>query len=215
MFIGCRFLIGFGLSFACLAAPILITELAFPTHRAPITSMYNSTWYLGSIVAAWVTYGTFRIQSDWAWRIPSVLQGLPSLLQVILIFLVVPESPRWLIDHGREEAAFKVLAKYHCGGDMEDPLVAFEVDEIKEAIRLEKEAKSNSSFKSLFATPGNRRRMRIIIAIAFFSQWSGNGIVSYYLNIALKGIGITSEGSQTLFNGILQVSHPFCVEGQS
>jgi len=205
MFIGCRFLIGFGLSFACLAAPILITELAFPTHRAPITSLYNSSWYLGSIVAAWVTYGTFRIPNDWSWRIPSVLQGLPSVIQVLLIFLVVPESPRWLIDHGREEQATKIIAKYHCGGDMEDPLVSFEIEEIKEAIRMEKEANSSSSFKQLFATKGNRRRMRIIIAIAFFSQWSGNGIVSYYLNIALKGIGITSESSQTLFNGILQV----------
>lgn len=57
MFIAARGLIGFGLSFACLAAPVLITEIAFPTHRAPLTSMYNSTWYLGSIVAAWTTYG--------------------------------------------------------------------------------------------------------------------------------------------------------------
>jgi MFS family permease len=205
MFIGCRFLIGFGLSFACLAAPILITELAFPTHRAPITSLYNSTWYLGSIVAAWVTYGTFRIQNNWAWRIPSALQGLPSILQILLIFVVCPESPRWLIDNGKEEQATAIIAKYHCGGDFEDPLVAFEVEEIKESIRIEREAKAGASYKQLFATKGNRRRMRIIIAIAFFSQWSGNGIVSYYLNIALKGIGITSQGSQTLFNGVLQL----------
>jgi MFS family permease len=75
MFIGARFLIGFGLSFACIAAPVLITELAFPTHRAPITSLYNSTWYLGSIVAAWTTYGTFQRQNDWSWRIPSLVQG--------------------------------------------------------------------------------------------------------------------------------------------
>jgi MFS family permease len=42
MFIGCRFLIGFGLAFACMASPVLITELAFPTHRAPITGLYNT-----------------------------------------------------------------------------------------------------------------------------------------------------------------------------
>jgi MFS family permease len=54
MFIGARGLIGFGLGFACAAAPLLITELSFPTHRGPLTSLYNSSWYLGSIVAAWV-----------------------------------------------------------------------------------------------------------------------------------------------------------------
>lgn len=44
MFIGCRFLIGFGLSFASVAAPILVTELAFPTQRAQLTSLYNTCW---------------------------------------------------------------------------------------------------------------------------------------------------------------------------
>jgi MFS family permease len=47
MFVGCRFLLGFGLAIAGVAAPILITELAFPTHRAGVTSLYNSSWYLG------------------------------------------------------------------------------------------------------------------------------------------------------------------------
>lgn len=175
MFIGCRFLIGFGLSFACLAAPILITELAYPAHRAQLTSLYNSSWYLGSIIAAWTTFGTFRIDSSWSWRIPSLLQGLPSVIQVILIFFI-PESPRWLVANGKEALATRVICKHHCGGDTTDPLINFEIQEIKEAIRLEQEATATASYKSLFSTSGNRKRMRIIIAIAFFSQWSGNGI---------------------------------------
>jgi MFS family permease len=118
MFIGARFLVGFGLSFACIAAPVLITELAFPTHRAPLTSLYNSTWYLGSIVAAWTTYGTFRVQSNWSWRIPSAVQALPSVLQLFLIFFI-PESPRWLINKGQDERAIQILGKWHCGGNMD------------------------------------------------------------------------------------------------
>lgn len=39
-----RFLIGFGLTFAGSAAPLLITEVAFPSHRGQATSMYNSLW---------------------------------------------------------------------------------------------------------------------------------------------------------------------------
>lgn len=165
MFIGARFLIGFGLSFACIAAPVLITELAFPTHRAPITSLYNSTWYLGSIVAAWTTYGTFRIPNTWGWRIPSLLQGVPSVLQFCLIWFI-PESPRWLIDHGKEEQAERIIARYHANGDINDPLVAFECKEIKEAIRVEKLANQSSSYKSLFTNKGNLRRMAVIIPIA-------------------------------------------------
>lgn len=57
MFIGARGLIGFGLTFAQNAAPLLITELAYPTQRGPMTSLFNSLWYSGNIVAAWTTFG--------------------------------------------------------------------------------------------------------------------------------------------------------------
>jgi len=204
MFIASRFLIGFGVAIASLACPILITELAFPTHRAGVTSLYNSSWYLGSIIAGWSTYGTFRIPSTWAWRIPSVLQALCPIIQLTFIWFI-PESPRWLVDRGRDEEAIHVIRKHHCGGNGDDPLIEFEYQEIKEALRLEKEAKNSSTYLSLFKTKGNLKRMRVIIALAFFSQWSGNGIVSYYLTKVLNGIGITGQGEQLLINGILQI----------
>lgn len=170
-----------------MASPVLITELAFPTHRAPITGLYNSSWYLGSILAAWVTYGTFRIDGTWSWRIPSLLQGVPSVLQLILVFLIVPESPRWLVKVGKDEQALATIAKYHCNGDTTDPLIQFEYQEIKEALRVEMEINRTSSYKALFSTPGNRRRMMAIIPYSFFSQWSGV--------------------SHTLYGGCVPISH--------
>lgn len=58
MFIAARFLIGFGVAIAHGSAPLLIAELVHPQHRAIFTTIYNSTWYFGSIVAAWLTYGS-------------------------------------------------------------------------------------------------------------------------------------------------------------
>ena len=43
-------MIGFGLTFAASAAPVLITEVAYPSQRGPATSLYNSLWFLGSIM---------------------------------------------------------------------------------------------------------------------------------------------------------------------
>ncbi|CCA69467.1 related to hexose transporter protein [Serendipita indica DSM 11827] len=203
MFVGSRFLIGFGTTFAQMASPLLISEIAYPTHRAPLTSLYNTLWFSGSIVAAWTTFGTFRINSDWSWRIPSALQGLSSVIQLIFVWFL-PESPRWLINRGRDEEAKAILARYHADGDASHPLIAFEYNEIKEAIALEAEA-ARVSWLDLFRTPGNRRRMRIILGIGVFSQWSGNGLISYYLGKLLDGIGITSSNDQTLVNGILAI----------
>ncbi|EEB89700.1 hypothetical protein MPER_12172, partial [Moniliophthora perniciosa FA553] len=197
MFIGARFLIGFGLSFAANAAPLLVTELSYPSYRAALTSAYNSLWYSGAIVAAWATFGTFQIPNTWSWRIPSVLQGVPSVLQVALL-LFAPESPRWLVSKGREQEALRTLAYYHADGNEDDPLVKYEFEEIKAAIDFERNIASHVGYKSLFKTKGNLKRMRIIIAIAFFSQWSGNGLPSYFLNRVLDRIGITDGFDQVV-----------------
>lgn len=208
MFIGARFLLGFGLTFAANAAPLLVAELSYPTYRGPLTSMYNSMWYSGAIVAAWSTFGTFKIASSWSWRIPSLLQAVPSFLQFGLIFLC-PESPRWLVSKGRQAEALKTLAYYHADGNDQDPLVQFEFEEIRAAIELDKSSTKNVGWLSLIKTPGNRKRMRLIAAIAFFSQWSGNGLISYYLTKVLDQLGITNPTTQLLINGLLQIWNLF------
>ncbi|KZP05687.1 hypothetical protein FIBSPDRAFT_877259 [Athelia psychrophila] len=44
--------------------------------------------------------------------------------------------------------------------------------------------------------------MRIIVVLALFSQWFGNGLFSYHLNEVLDQIGGTSLTIQLLINGI-------------
>ncbi|KAG4418078.1 hypothetical protein IFR04_008815 [Cadophora malorum] len=203
MFIAARFLIGFGVAIAHGAAPLLIAELVHPQHRAIFTTIYNSTWYLGSIVAAWLTYGTNKIPSAWSWRVPSMVQAAPSIIQLIAIWLV-PESPRYLIARGHNEKALNVLAKAHAHGNVDDELVQIEYHEIRETLTLEKEFEGNG-WLQLFKTKGNRHRLVILISLGFFSQWSGNGLVSYYINDVLEGIGIESSKTKLEINGILQI----------
>ncbi|KAJ7794918.1 hexose transporter [Mycena olivaceomarginata] len=170
------------------AAPMLVTELSYPKYRAALTSAYNS------LCAAWATFGTFKINTTWAWRIPSLLQVIPSVLQVISI-LFAPESPQ----------ALETLAYYHADSNEDDPLVKYEFEEIKAAIELDRAIAANVGWKFLFSTPGNRKRVRIIVAIAVFSQWSANGLVSYYLNKVLTSIGVTDPIIQLLISGVLQI----------
>lgn len=101
----------------------------------------------------------------------------------------MPESPRWLISKGRLEQAKKILAYVHAQGNEDDELVNVEFEEIQQTIALEKELENNA-WSELWKTPGNRHRSIILISIGFFSQWSGNGIVSYFLPSVSSSIRI-------------------------
>jgi len=231
MFIIARLILGFGTAFIAQTSPILITELAYPTHRGIVTSLYFSTYvsmpdvryfcpsnlvtdhstmqYIGAIIAAWTTYGTFRIPNNYAWRIPSILQAAIPFGQICLAW-VVPESPRWLVANGRTEQARRVLVTYHGAGDNTSPLVAFELKEIEESIKLERIANSQTSWFDLFKGAANRRRTAIAGIVGFYGSWTGNAVISYYLVLILRTIGIDDTPSQALVNGLLQVFNFLC-----
>ncbi|KAK5223564.1 hypothetical protein LTR72_004950 [Exophiala xenobiotica] len=145
-----------------------------------------------------------RIPTDWSWRIPTIVQGAPSVIQIIFIWWI-PESPRWLISKDRQDEALAVLAKYHANGNAQHPTVQFEYAEIKETLRLEFIAKKSSSYLDFIKTKGNRYRFVLVVSLGLFSQWSGNGLVSYYSADIYKSIGITSSDSQLGLNGGLNI----------
>lgn len=165
---------------------------------------YNCGWYFGAVIAAWATFGTRNYAGSWAWRVPSLLQVLLPLVGIPGL-IMIPESPRWLVSVDRIDEARKNLADLHTGGDIRSPLIEFEMAEIQQTIQAEKEAEQYSAWTDLWATPGNRHRLFICISLGTFAQWSGNGVVSYYLSIILNSVGITSVDDQTLISACLQI----------
>jgi hypothetical protein len=142
------------------------------------------------------------------------------VVQLIGIFLL-PESPRWLCAKDRGTEAMAILVKvrvilcstrykltfpaqYHADGDANDEFVKAEFAEIQETLRLEREL-SNQGWQVFLTTAGNRKRLLLIVLTSFFSQCSGNGLVSYYLHDILNSVGVTDSKDQSLFNGGLQI----------
>ena len=171
-----RFFLGCGIPFAIVAASSLIGELSYPKERAVLTSLFNASWFVGAIVAAGITLGTFAIPNTWSWRIPSILQIFPSLFQVTFMWFL-PESPRWLISHDRGDEALAILIKYHAEGDENSAFARAEFAQIKITLEIEAEA-SKRSWKEMIATSGMRKRVLIGSALGLFTQWSGNGLIS-------------------------------------
>lgn len=201
MFASARAIIGMGLSFEYTAAPMLVTELAHPTHRAQLSTLLNTLYYLGATLAAWITLATLSIESDWSWRSVSLIQMFPSLISISLTWFV-PESPRWLISKGQYERAYEILLANHCGGDTDDPLADFEFREIRSTLKFEKR-NGGGSWLHLFRTRGNRWRVWVVCSAAFFAQATGTTLIGYYLVVVLSGVGITDPRTQNIINGCL------------
>ncbi|CDM32380.1 hypothetical protein DTO006G1_2326 [Penicillium roqueforti] len=207
MFIGGRFLIGVGISFTCVAGPSLLFELAHPATRGTISSLFNVLWYVGSIIAAWTTFGTGYMTTSWSWRIPSLIQGIPALLVMMSVLCGLPESPRWLCAKHRPEEAQRLLAKYHSNGNMHSPLVIHEMEEIHTLLEAEAAAQKSgqSSWRILYQSPANRKRIALVATVALLTLWNGQGVIAYYFSPILTSIGITSTPQQTGINGGLQI----------
>ena len=161
-------------------------------------SLFNASWVIGAIVAAGVTLGTFQMPTNWGWRIPSILQVTPSVLQIVFIWFL-PESPRWLISKGRGEEAYAVLAKYHAEGDVNSEFVKLEYAEIEKTLELEKE-QQKGSWREFDVAPGMRKRLLICSFLGLATQWSGNGLTSYFLARILDNVGIHDDRTKNLIN---------------
>ncbi|KAK0798494.1 hypothetical protein LTR57_020133 [Friedmanniomyces endolithicus] len=229
MFIAARFIIGLGICYTQSCSRMLITELSHPQYRGKLTTIYNTLWYSGSIVAAWTTYGTLKMESQWSWKTPSVLQSFPSVIQLFLIWLV-PESrtyssfvilaltrslqyrrlPRYQIVKDKHELARKTFERFHAPSSGQE-FVDAEYQEVLETMALEKEFASRG-ISELWKTPGNRHRFLIALSAGFFSQTAGAGIVSYYIFLVLSQIGITDSKSQLVLNGCLTIFN-FAIAG--
>jgi hypothetical protein len=89
-----------------------------------------------------------------------------------------------------------MLATYHAGGDTNNATVQYQYQEIKETMRIEKEAARATSYVDFVRTKGNRWRLAIIISLGIISQYSGNALFSNYMNTIYEGAGITDQNQK-------------------
>ncbi|QPC80357.1 hypothetical protein HYE68_011109 [Fusarium pseudograminearum] len=191
-FMGGRFLLGFGVSYCCIAAPTYVSELAHPKWRGTLTGFYNCMWPVGAIIAGWVVYGSAYIEGDDGWRVPVWIQLVTSGVVAIFVYFL-PESPRWLIANDRHEEAAAILGKFHGEGSVDHPIVQLQMKEMMAQISSEASEKRWWDYRDLWGSHNDRRRLICVLGMAIMGQASGNSLSSYYLVAMMNTAGITNE----------------------
>ncbi|WP_299325918.1 sugar porter family MFS transporter [uncultured Maribacter sp.] len=183
-----RFIGGVGVGISSVAAPIYISEITSKENRGKLGGLYQFWLVFGillAFVSNWLLKG-FDGANDWRWMLG--VEAIPAFIYTLMVF-TVPESPRWLALHKKDDAAaLKILEIIYSKEKAAQQLIEIKTD-------LKHSTKSESLFQKKYS-----KVLYLAFFIAFFNQLSGINFVLYYAPEILEQAGL--GGKESLFNSI-------------
>src|SRR5499427_5207399 len=158
---------GIAIGIASTLSPLYIAEISPAQKRGLLVSLNQLAIVSGILLSYSVNYLlTGAGPANWRWMF--ALAALPSIA-FLLMLLFIPESPRWLVEKGREQEAERILTQM-----VGSRAASEEMDAIRGAISEE---------SGDLLDPAFRKALIVAIVIALFSQFTGINTIIYYGSI--------------------------------
>src|SRR5215210_9428861 len=209
----CRFFTGAGIGGEYAAINSAIDELIPARVRGTVDLIINGSFWLGTAAGALlsiVLLDTSIFAADVGWR---VAFGLGAILGVgiLLVRRYVPESPRWLFIHGRDEEADELVQEIE--GQVQEQ-TGLELEEPRRTIKVRQ--RHAIGFGTVAKTMVDTYPRRTIVGLALFV---GQAFLynSVFFGFALilstfYGVGSGSAGYYTFFFALGNFAGPLVIE---
>ena len=197
-----RVFLGLGVGAASALVPAYISELAPARLRGRISGINQTMIVSGMLVSYVVDFLLKDLPGEMSWRLMLGFACIPAII-LFLGVLRLPESPRYLIKNGNFAEARKVLSYVRSEEEIDS-----ELNDIKETAAKENQAKTQSSWGTLF----NSKYRYLIIAgvgVAAFQQFQGANAIFYYIPLIVEkasGSAATNELMWPIIQGLILVA---------
>ena len=198
-FIIYRIIGGIGVGIASMISPLYIAEIAPPKIRGTLVTFQQIAIVGGMLVVYFVNWAiaiqghgddSWVLSVGWRWMLAS--EVVPALIFFVLM-LYVPDTPRWYVMRGKDDAALKVLTKLTDATEAKKTLKEIEQTLVQKTRPL-------LSFGFLVIFVG--------IMLSVFQQLVGINAVLYYAPLMFSNLGASTDSAflQTIVVGVAMVT---------
>ncbi|TYG70765.1 hypothetical protein ES288_D05G340300v1 [Gossypium darwinii] len=188
-----RILVGLGVGMTSMTAPLYISEASPARIRGALVST-NGLLITGGQFLSYLINLAFT-KTSWTWRWMLGIAAVPALFQLILM-LSLPESPRWLYRHNKEEEARSILEKIFPANEVDDEMNALKLS--VEAEKADEHAIGDNLIQKLKGALSNvvvRRGLYAGITVQVPHQFAGFASNETALALSLITSGLNAVGS--------------------
>ncbi|KAK7202731.1 hexose transporter, partial [Myxozyma melibiosi] len=195
-----RFISGLAIGLCSSQVPVYLSELSPKKIRGRLVGLFQWAVTWGILIMFYISYGCTFIDGPSSFRLAWGLQMVPGALLFASLFFF-PESPRWLAAHDRWEESLEIIRHVqgtYGGPDSDEVLV--EIQELKEAVRIDKES-ADMSYLDLFKK-GSRLRTFVGASAQIWQQMTGMNVMMYYVVYTFEMAGY--QGNTMLVSSSIQ-----------
>ena len=190
-----RMFVGLGVGVGLAIDPLYIAEVTPAKYRGELVTWSEIATNIGIVLGFSTGLFLGGMEDSAEWRLMFLLGCIMPVIMIVLVYTVMPESPRWLVANSRTEEAREILNKiYPSGYDVEPVLL-----DMGEAIAREGAAKKVVGWAAVFRpTPAFQRMLMVGVCTAMAQQAVGIDAIQYYLIDIIEDTGIDSHEKQSL-----------------